>query len=474
MTAMSETKKAALSGKYAAYPEYKDSGVEWLDEIPNHWDLKPIKYIFKIENGSTPQSGINEYWDGDITWVTPSDLSKLSTKFISNSSRCITSAGFNSCGTSLTPKNSLVISSRAPIGSLAITTKESCTNQGCKSLVSKSENNNIIFTYYVFSIATEQLNLLGRGTTFLELSSDDLGKFAVPYPPFNEQIQIAAFLDHETARIDTLIEKQKKLIELLKEKRQAVISHAVTKGLNPDAPMKDSGVEWLGEVPKHWSVAKLSYRYEVLLGKMLDDKKITGNYLGHYLRNTDVQWDSINISKLPMMDFRPEEVERYSVKKGDLIVCEGGEIGRCAVWEYNQPCFYQKALHRLRPKYLNDDPYFMFYVLFDAVHTERFISGAGKATIAHLPAETFKQYRFAFPPYAEQVQIVNYLNKQKEKYNQLEKAANTQINLLQERRTALISAAVTGKIDVRHFTLEDRVAPTTSSDTNEAVQEVMA
>ena len=111
----------------------------------------------------------------------------------------------------------------------------------------------------------------------------------------------------------------------------------------------------------------------------------------------------------------------------------------------------------------------MFYVLFDAVHTERFISGAGKATIAHLPAETFKQYRFAFPPYAEQVQIVNYLNKQKEKYNQLEKAANTQINLLQERRTALISAAVTGKINVRHW-----VAPTTSSDTNEAQQEVTA
>ena len=240
--------------------------------------------------------------------------------------------------------------------------------------------------------------------------------------------------------------------ELLREKRQAVISHAVTKGLNPDAPMKDSGVEWLGEVPEGWNVAKLSYRYEVLLGKMLDDKKITGAYLGKYLRNTDVQWDRINTDDLPEMDFRPEEQERFSVKKSDLIVCEGGEIGRSAIWEKNESCFYQKALHRLRPiKERTDNTRFMFYVLFDAVHQERFVSGAGKATIAHLPAETFRQYRFVFPPLKEQLLIAEYLDKTKAKFDLIEQKVIDQIELLRERRTALISAAVTDKIDVRKW-----------------------
>ncbi len=216
--------------------------------------------------------------------------------------------------------------------------------------------------------------------------------------------------------------------------------------------MCDSGVEWLGEVPEHWKVAKLSYRHEVLLGKMLDDKNITGNYLGSYLRNTDVQWDRVNDYDLPKMDFRPDERVRYSVSKGDLIVCEGGEIGRCAIWEKETPCFFQKALHRLRPlDKAKDITRYMFYVLFDAVHQERFISEAGKATIAHLPAETFRQYRFAYPPYEEQLEVASYLDKQKEKYDRIEFRAEEQIEILQERRTALISAAVTGKIDVRNW-----------------------
>lgn len=285
-----------------------------------------------------------------------------------------------------------------------------------------------------------------------DLDPDEFKKIELLLPERDEQLRIIAFLDHETAKIDALIEKQQRLIELLKEKRQAVISHAVTKGLNPNAPMKDSGVEWLGEVPAHWVVAKLSFRYEVFLGKMLDDKKITGNFLGSYLRNTDVQWDKINTEDLPQMDFHPDEQDRYSVRKFDLVVCEGGEIGRCAIWENDEPCFYQKALHRLRPKNGNHDKTrFMFYHLFNAVHQERFISGAGKSTIAHLPAETFRQFKFAFPPYAEQDKITKFLDEQKLKFDAVETQALTQISLLQERRTALISAAVTGKIDVRDW-----------------------
>ena len=285
-----------------------------------------------------------------------------------------------------------------------------------------------------------------------DLNYQNFSLVDLPLPPREEQTQIAKFLDYETAKIDALIEKQQQLIALLKEKRQAVISHAVTKGLNPDTPMRESGVEWLGEVPAHWATAKLGHRYEVLLGKMLDASKVSGDYLGRYLRNTDVQWGRINEDNLPEMDFRPHERDRYSVRMGDLIVCEGGEIGRCAIWTKDYACFYQKALHRLRPKHTSKDvTRFMYYHLLLAVVQERFLAGSEKATIAHLPAESFKQYKFCFPAYDEQRAISDALDMLTEKFNDLERKAQFQIELLQERKTALISAAVTGKIDVRDW-----------------------
>ena len=137
--------------KYQRYAEYKDSGVEWLGEIPSHWKIVPTKQLFNIVNGATPKSGVTEFWDGRIIWVTPSDLSKLSSFEINDSGRYITKKGFESCGTSLVPAGSMILSCRAPIGSLAITTKEICTNQGCKSLVVKNKTNSKFAFYYFYS-----------------------------------------------------------------------------------------------------------------------------------------------------------------------------------------------------------------------------------------------------------------------------------------------------------------------------------
>ena len=283
--------------------------------------------------------------------------------------------------------------------------------------------------------------------------ADTFSKIEIPLPSVDEQRNIAAFLDHETARIDALIEKQQQLIALLKEKRQAVISHAVTKGLDPGAALRDSGVDWHGKVPRHWINSKLGYRYTVDLGKMLDSRRTSGRYLGSYLRNTDVQWDRINEDGLPQMDFHPNERARYSARKGDLLVCEGGEVGRCAIWENDYDCYYQKALHRLRPKLPTQDyPRFMFYCLVLAAAQGRFVAGSEKATIAHLPAESFRQYTFVFPPADEQRSIAHRLDQESEKFDVLEATVLRQLKLLRERRSAVISAAVTGKIDVRGWT----------------------
>ncbi|MDO9267816.1 MAG: restriction endonuclease subunit S [Methylobacter sp.] len=440
--------------KYEAYPEYKDSGVEWLGDIPDHWVVVRLKNILQCRITDGPHT-TPVFVDEGVPFLSVDGIQDGELKF----DRCRYISEINHAEyrmKALPKRNDLLMGKAASTGKIArvkVDFEFSIWSPLALIRLDCTESNPTFFEQSLKSpIVQAQIENLCTANTQKNISMDDIPKLILTRPPLEEQTKIANFLDHETAKIDTLIEKQQQLIQLLKEKRQAVISHAVTKGLNPNAPMRDSGVEWWSEVPEHWVVAKLSFRYEVQLGKMLDDKKIKGNYLGAYLRNTDVQWDSINDENLPMMDFRPEEHDRYSVIKGDLIVCEGGEIGRCAIWKKDEPCFYQKALHRLRP--LNpskDNTRFMFYVLFDAVHQERFISGAGKSTIAHLPAEIFRQFRFPYPPHNEQLAISDFLDKQKAKYDLLELRAEQQIVILQERRTALISAAVTGKIDVRNF-----------------------
>jgi len=272
--------------------------------------------------------------------------------------------------------------------------------------------------------------------------------FAVP--PANEQQAIAAFLDRETARIDTLIKKKQRQIELLQEKRSALISHAVTKGLDPNVKMKDSGIEWLGEIPEHWALPPLYARYSVELGKMLDAKRFTGNYLLPYLRNIDVQWDRVNVENLPEMDIEPDEYGRFTLADGDLLVCEGGEVGRTAMWSGELPvCAFQKAIHRVRPRSNQDLPRFFYYIMRAAAWSGVFLAYGNPNTIPHLTAEKLRVYRFPFPPHDEQEMILKHLDFESQRIDAMVAKVKRSIDKLQEFRTALISAAVTGKIDVR-------------------------
>ena len=218
----------------------------------------------------------------------------------------------------------------------------------------------------------------------------------------------------------------------------------------PYLAYKDSGVEWLGKVPEHWDVAGLAYRYEQCLGKMLDGKRITGEHLVPYLRNVDVQWDEINVADLPSMDIHPDEIPRYTVQPGDLLVCEGGEVGRCAIWKGEiDRCGFQKALHRLRPRDdERDRPKFMYYALSVAVTCGAFADGH-ESTIAHLTGEKLRRHRFAFPWADEQTGIVGVLDHVVRRIRAAISATQRQIELVRECRTRLIADVVTGKLDVR-------------------------
>jgi type I restriction enzyme S subunit len=221
--------------------------------------------------------------------------------------------------------------------------------------------------------------------------------------------------------------------------------------------MKDSGIEWLGRVPEHWEVAAVRFRYSVQLGKMLDTTKITGMHLRPYLRVFDVQWGSISVDDLPVMDFDPGSRERFRLTVGDLLVNEGGSYpGRSAIWRGElDECYFQKALHRLRPIDPSiDTSRFFFYVMAWATSQGVFTAGGNESTIEHLPAEKFRKYRLAFPPLVEQLAVADFLDRELTRFGALVAQAERSITLLQERRSALISAAVTGQIDVRNFSAE--------------------
>ena len=430
---------------FPQYSAYKDSGVEWLEEVPEHWQSIPFKYIADFVNGmafkpeqwsevGVPIIRIENLNNGeDFNFY----VGQVASRYHVNTGELLFGWSGNR-GTSFGP----FLWKRNGLHYL---------NQHIFRIVYFKCDKK--WLYWTLRAVTKTIEDQAHGIIgMVHVTKGKLGGVKIPAIPLREQTQIARFLDHETARIDALIEEQQRLIELLKEKRQAVISHSVTKGLDPSAPMKDSGVEWLGAVPAHWDVVPTNYRYEIQLGRMLNEQRAQGDHLKPYLRVFDVQWNAINTTDLPLMDFPPEVQSMYRLKSGDLMVNEGGSyVGRSAIWRGDlDECYYQKALHRLRPRDLKrDTAEFFLHVMEMATQQGVFVAGGNQTTIDHLTAEQLRQYRFAFPPLEDQVHIAEKITAVVSKIQNTTSKAEELIGYLQERRSALISAAVTGKIDVR-------------------------
>jgi type I restriction enzyme S subunit len=348
------------------------------------------------------------------------------------------------------PAGSWLMSVRAPVGTLNLADKIYCIGRGLAAIEPRDVDSS--FLGYALEDAKPFLSAISTGSTFQAISTHQLENVELGVPPPEAQRRIARFLDEKTAQIDGLIDKKRALLDRLAEKRQALITRAVTKGLNPAAPMKPSGIDWLGDIPTHWEVASLGYRYEVQLGRMLNAERSTGEHLRPYLRVLDVQWGSISTDQLPTMDFPPEAQARYLLRDGDLLVNEGGSyVGRSAIWRGQlDECYYQKALHRLRAVCSDRDTAEYLYFLMEAATKNDVFSGGGnQTTIDHLTAEQFRAYRFPFPPPAEQLEIARTLQKASSDENSIADAVERSISGLAEYRSALITAAVTGKLDVR-------------------------
>jgi type I restriction enzyme S subunit len=309
-------------------------------------------------------------------------------------------------------------------------------------------------------IARTQFDLLSNSTTGLaNLNGTMLGELVVPLPSRDEQAAIATFLDHETAKIDALVAEQERLINLLKEKRQAVISHAVTKGLDPSVPMKESGVEWLGEVPAHWAVSRLkNISPEITVGVVVEPSKYYSDDGVPALRSLNV--GPMEIRQDGYVYFSPESndlLAKSKLQAGDLVAVRSGQPGTTAVIpEELAGCNCIDLIIIRKP--LNDDARYMAWYLNSDAAVRQFTEGSGGAIQQHFNVGTAMNLLLTRPPIEEQTRIVSALEAQVQELDQLIAEGVLSIELLQERRTALISAAVTGQIDVRGWVPAEAVA----------------
>jgi len=426
--------------------EMKDSGVEWIGEIPIDWDTAKAKYVFSVVNGATPRSDEPDNWEGNIVWVTPTDM-KQPLETLTISEKNITDTGLGSCGTTIVPRGSIVLSTRAPIGKIALAGVDLCTNQGCKALVARKDLSSKFIGYYLFSIS-DFLVTLGRGTTFIELSTYDLLNLRLPCPTKIQQDKALAYLDAKCAQIDRAIARQQEVIEKLKEYKLSVITEAVSKGLNPNVPMKESGIEWLGEIPTHWTFQRLgdlcsrSITYGIVKLGEEDNNGVK------VLRCSDVQPGFINESNIrTVAKTLSDEYSRSILQLGDVVVNVRGTLGGCAVISERQIGFNIAREVAIVPVSLANNRYIMYCLLSMVFSSYQKFSLRGVVYVG-LNINLLSRYLVQLPPEDEQVSISDYLDKKCERIDEIAMKKQTIIAKLEEYKKSLVYEVVTGKREV--------------------------
>ncbi|MDE0842647.1 MAG: restriction endonuclease subunit S [Psychrobacter pacificensis] len=441
---------AALGAKYQQYAEYKDSGVEWLGEIPTKWKVTALKRYCNVKGGyafasdTFSNAGEPVIRIGDIK--ADGSISLEGCKFISTELA-------KSSHAYLVEKGQLLMAmTGATIGKAGvyINDRPAYLNQRVGKFVIDNDEMNYSFLWYTLKTNgyQEYIKLTAFGGAQPNISDTGMVDYISCFPSLIEQTQIANFLDFETAQIDTLIEKQQTLIQLLKEKRQAVISHAVTKGLNPDVPMKDSGVEWLGGIPSHWNMQKLKYVGEAKNGLTYSPDNVTEAGIGTLvLRSSNIQNAQLSFEDNVYVDMKIPE--RILVRTDDILICSRNGsrrlIGKNALITEDVA---GQAFGAFMVVFRSEINTYLYWILNSPLF--EYQSGSFlTSTINQLTIGNLHSMEIPIPPKKEQDEIEKYLKTKMIDFDKLISKAEQAIQLMQERRTALISAAVTGKIDVR-------------------------
>lgn len=435
--------------KYPTYSNNIKSKAEWLDSVPKDWETWKLTHLFKIiGSGTTPKSDNPEYYDGEYAWITTSELREniindTVNKLTLLALRDYSTLRFYDIG------SVLIAMYGATIGRLGILGIKATVNQAC-CVFSKPINIDSKYLFYWLIMRRPILISLSSGGGQPNLNQDELKKINIPLPSIPEQHSIVAFLDYKTAQIDNLIEKKEQLLKLLEEKRIALITNALTKGLDPNVKMEPSGSEWLGEIPKHWETWKLTHSF-LLIGSGTTPKSDNVEYY-----NGDFPWVTTSELRENTIYDTSNKITEYALKDYStltfydvgsiLIAMYGATIGRLGILgikaTVNQACcVFSKPTNML--------PHFLYYWLI--MYRPILISLSSGGGQPNLNQNELRKIKIPIPALYEQTKIIEYLEIELTKIKDLEFKISEAIDKLKEYRTSLITSAVTGKIDVRNF-----------------------
>ncbi|WP_306547883.1 restriction endonuclease subunit S [Desulfobulbus sp.] len=447
---------------------FKDSGSQWLGKIPESWGLKKLKFLVSCVGGGTPSTGTPEFWGGDIPWVSPKDMKCASIK---STEDYLTELGVVSSATSLINVGAVLVVVRSGILRHSIPVARNAVqvalNQDMKALIPKGALTSSFLYWIIEGNQSQLLPLWSKpGCTVESIELGYLLNTEIPLPSADEQETIVRFLDYKTGQIDALIAKKEALLARLAEKRIALLSHAVTKGLDPSALMKDSGVAWLGEIPAHWVMTRLRF---LALGIEQGWSPQCNNQ-----QAAIEQWGVLKVGCVNGEAFDenenkalPDDLEprtQYQVRDGDILVSRANTkelLGSAAlVRDVRAKLLLCDKLYRITPNESVNPDYLVRFLRSSIARFqyERNATGAS-GSMQNIGQDTLKDLPIPLPPKSEQDRIAEYLHGVFNNTSAIESRVQGVINKLKEYRSSLITNAVTGKIDVRQFAL-----PTTGQE----------
>jgi type I restriction enzyme, S subunit len=443
------------TGKYHAYPEYIDSDVDWLEEVPEHWERKSLNYLIEhtVDNrGRTPP-----VMEVGIPMCEVSQVAGNGFYTSKNYQKFITQESYDQFVRSDVKENDvLFVTVGATFGKTCLV-PPSPDFFIAQNVVGFRCKVNVDHKFFMFllssSVFKEAISATNKSSTIDNVKVSDLVKTKLAIPAYEEQKKIANFLDYETAKIDTLIEKQQQLIKLLKEKRQAVISHAVTKGLNPDTPMKDSGVEWLGEVPEGWKIWKLKHACnEIFLGLTTKVDYVDSDGVP-LVRALNISGGILNLDFAREISVTQHKqlTKKRCATRGDVLLSKSGSIGTAAIVDIDDEFSIYESIFALRSIRKVLIPRYLLFFIQSSVAKAQYERDSVGMGVHHLNMPDIQDVRIPIPSVIEQNKVLKKLQDNIIKFDNLVTKAEYCITLMQERRTALISAAVTGKIDIRNW-----------------------
>ena len=434
------------------YETYKDSGIQWVGEIPSHWDSNKLKFFADISTGTTPSTANEEYWnEATENWYTPADFNEGDIH-LNGSSRKVSAMAFEKSACKVFKKNVvLVVGIGATLGKIGFSRVECSANQQINA-IEFYDNVYPLFGAYYLSSLKEVMKSLASAATLAIMNQSVTGSIPFVCPTLAEQKNIAAYLDRKVSQIDATIAEKEQMLEDLKAYRSVIISEAVTKGLDKNVEMKDSGIEWMGEIPSHWDIVKTSYLFDDIgsgtTPNTNDDSLYDADNGINWLQTGDLNDGHITKTskKISQKAIEGNSTLRLYPVNSLVIALYGATIGKVGVLDIetttNQACCVLPP----SDKVLTDYAYYVFIASKKALLN--LASGGGQPNISQA---IIKNHRIPYPSYVEQQAITTYLDNKVEQIDKTLLELESQIHELKSYKSTLITEAVTGKIDLREW-----------------------